>query len=66
MAGVNVQYLAASKRQSCFSPNKYLIYVFLFDILKSGQSAIHLVQFGTSELKARIIWFSSGPQSSIA
>ncbi len=45
-------YLAASKLQSCFSPNKYLICVFLFDFLKSGQSAINLIQFGTSEHKA--------------
>ncbi len=27
------------------------------------QSAIHLVQFGTSERRTRFIWFSSGLQS---
>ncbi len=45
-------YLAASKIQSCFSPNKYCICVFLFNILKSGQSAVNLIQFGTSECRA--------------
>ncbi len=28
-----------------------------------AQSANHLIQFGTSDLRARIIWFSSGLQS---
>ncbi len=35
-------YLAASKIQSCFSPNKYWSCVFLFNILKSGQSVSNL------------------------
>ncbi len=48
-------YLAASKIPSCFSPNKYRICVFLFNILKSGQSVINLIQFGTSEHRPRLI-----------